>query len=116
MIVKTEVKQKPICTAKSVTSVWTDNESRDCTQYQNYFWLSHELIRLGGKRNKSDWLNENLILWEDLMAKKMLAASEFSLCDTQMKVVYCKLLPVVLEGTCWITACTGLQQEKAFLM
>lgn len=39
-----------------------------------------------GKR--SDLLNKNLILWEDTIAKKLLAAFEFSPLEFEMKVVY----------------------------
>lgn len=39
------------------------------------------------KTKKSVLLNKKLILWEDPMAKKMLAASEFSPLESEMKVV-----------------------------
>lgn len=70
---------------------------RQCMQHLNYFWVTHELTRLGEvevgkggkkKKKKSNLLNKPLILWEVPMAKKMLAASEFSPLESEMKVVY----------------------------
>lgn len=108
---------------KSVTLVLADNESKDCMQHLNY-WVTHELTRLegleGGRKGqekpKSVLLNKNLILGEDLMAKKMLAASEFSPLNLRCKLCIGKLFPVVLEETCWIATCTARQQGKAFFL
>lgn len=48
--------QKSIST-KSVTLVLADNERSDCMQHLTYFWVTHELIKLGGKRRrkKKEW-------------------------------------------------------------
>lgn len=105
---------------KSVTLVLADNESKDCMQHLNY-WVTHELTRLEGqertrKPKKSVLLNKNLILREDLMAKKMLATSEFSPLNLRCKLCIGKLFPVVLEETCWIATCTARQQGKAFFL
>lgn len=51
-------------------------------------WRKRKKKEKNPKDKRTDLLNKNLILREDLMAKKMLAASELPPLDSEMKVVY----------------------------